>query len=530
MYSPYTPDPRLSGMYPWMSTALFRPPQGGSAPISGFTNKLSLAPQASPSPPPASPPPPRFGNVLDEYTTPGSELDAQGRPLTGVNAQKQQFLNGNLFRPEGLWQGAPGDDPSQPSIGFRNFLQGYAGQIGQFSYLPPGIGPSGGSTGGTMKSVTSGPNPINREPGDGITPPPPGSPPPGGPPPAGPPPGGPPSLTYPIANVSGNPAARGNGPNIPGYIPGMIPGSDSNFPYNPNPPSPPGTWGDLYNSLFSGSLNPNEQRSFNRNGLDPRLDSVFSYAMQEAMSRYADPEGMQFYQGPTVAGFTPAEQQAQQMLLGQAGSLQTGGGLDYVNTMLQRARDPNTDTTVQPMIDAMSKDAMQQFTDPNGPLANLRNESINNGAYGGTRQGVMEGVLQGRLADAIAKNSADIRLQSRNQNLSAASQALTQMNPAITAATAPATIMGSVGTQQRDMNQANMNDALKRWFYNTTMPDTRLSNLYSMLGATPLGGYQGNQGFYGSDLIQRVGSPTTAQNVAGGLAGAAALWALLRGT
>lgn len=502
MYAPYAPDPRLKSMY-----GSYGPPLGGFQPRTGGSFRVSAPVLTAP---PATQVP-KFNNFLDEYTTPGSTLDEHGRPRTGVDpTTKQQFLNGNLFRNESLWQGAPGDDPTRPSMGLANILQAYGPHISQFSYLPPGFeqfaDPNAAAAAvSQQKGGINGPPPVDTQ---------------------GPPPGTGPSMPA----GTPNPLARGPGPNIsPNRQIGPFAPGAGNFPYNPTGPAPAGTWGDVYGSLFGGDLNPNEQRTFNRQGVDPRLDSALNYAMQEALARYQDPNGMTFYGGPTVANFTDPEKQAQQMLLQQAGGMQTGGGLDFVNTMLQRATDPASDPTLQSAIDAMSKDAVQQFTDPGGVLSQIRSTSLSNGAYGGTRQGVMEGVLGGRLADAIAKNSANMRLDARGQSLQAASSALGQLNPAIQAATAPATIVGGVGTQQRNMNQSFMDDALKRWAYNTFQPDVRLQNLYGSLGATNLGGYTGGQGFLGSDLIQRVGSPTTAQNVAGGLAGALALWNLFKG-
>lgn len=329
----------------------------------------------------------------------------------------------------------------------------------------------------------------------------------------------------------------GSGPMQPNYLP-MQSGVNFDPQYGGygttnfgSPFQMPGA-GFTPQSPFGGPQGGAENRGFSQTGLDPRLDSVYGYALQQALNQYANPNGSSYYPGQTVAQLTPDEMAAQQMLRGMAyggaGGI-PGSATGYYNTILDRAINPQNDPALQASIDAMSRDTMRAATDPGGIYSQIRQGAIGNGTLGSSRQGIAEGIASSRIADSIAAQDANMRLAARGQNLGAAGSALGQTGTVAGAATLPAQWLSGVGAQNRGINQANLDAGLQAWLYNTYEPDRRLQNLYSLIGATPFGGYQATSQNVGSSLLPGAnGGTSTAQNVAGGVTGAVGLYQILR--
>jgi hypothetical protein len=509
---------------PSMPSVTYNPPP---PPITRPPNAPTVPPPPGPTPPPTaglqfggSQLPfqlaptdlsgPNDGTWKDQYRRQGVDAANAGLPpnYSGIDRRTgYQYLNGTLFAPEGKTQSG---DNSVMGQAFQNQLQAYGLMplVNQFSNLDFSklgtVNPLGRTGGPILGGAAPAPAPEGAPPPDV-----------GGGNPIARPPGGPI-----IPGGGGGGFAPGGGLNQPGR---------TDLPYGGGSPPPPGSWQDLLTQLFPGDLAGNETRNTSRSGLDPRLDSTFNYLMGQALQRYADPNGQHYYEGNTVAQLTPDELQAQALMRQQAGDTSMGDASgDYLKTLLSRAQNPSSDPTVQAAIDAMAKDATQSMTDPGGVLANIRSAGIQNGNLGSSRQGIAEGLAAARLQDTIAKNSAAMRMDARDKNLSAANAVLTQMPQIEAQKLMPSQLLSTVGQQNRSQDQAQITDALTRWAYNTFEPDRRLQNVYGLLNATPLGGYNTGDSFLGNDLLARMGSPSTAQNIVGGLTGGAALLTFLQ--
>jgi hypothetical protein len=306
--------------------------------------------------------------------------------------------------------------------------------------------------------------------------------------------------------------------------PGDQPGASQPFPGYSPAGYPPGS------GPPSGNPGNNQNTNTTQTGIDPRLAGIYNYATQQALARFSDPNGMQFYGGPTVAQFNPDDLAAQQALR-QAAGAQAGtaqGGNQFLTAMLQRAVNPGADPTLNNAIDSTNAATMKAAFDPNGIFAQLRGGATEAGAVGGSRQGAMEGVAAGRLADTIANNTAQMQLQGRRDNVNAALGASGNIPNYENMAMAPASMLGAVGSQERAMTQGNYDDQLRRWAYNTYEPDRRLQNLFSLLGATPQQGWSSSTNTVGNDLLPGANGGTSGtQNWLGALGGAGALWSLL---
>lgn len=320
---------------------------------------------------------------------------------------------------------------------------------------------------------------------------------------------------------------RGAGPGAGGGVAAPSRGQGTG-PGNPGAgsvnttPGQPQSWQDLVASLFGGNQAGNENRQIGRTGLDPRLDALYNTFLGEAVNRYNDPNGQQFYEGSTVAGLTPDELAAQQYLRNLSGGMGdfAGAGMDYYRSTLANAQNGGQSPQLQGAIDAMAGDVTQQANDPGGIFSQIRQNSLAHGSFGGTRQGVAEGLAQGRIAEQIARRSAEMRLGAQQQATAAAQGALGAIPNITSAATTPASLLSAVGGQNRQLDQQRMDDNLRRWAYNTFEPDRRLQNIFQLMGSAPLGGYQTGQSWTGEDFMQGGNDGTSSGQNAAAIIGA----------
>src|SRR5688572_27744496 len=178
-------------------------------------------------------------------------------------------------------------------------------------------------------------------------------------------------------------------------------------------------------------------------------------------------------------------------------------------------------------------DMQTQTMGPGGIFAQIRGGANAGGAYGGSRQGVLEAKAMDDFNRTSGNVSAQMRLAGRGQDINAAQGAMGQVPNLLSMLTSPASMLSGVGAQNRSQQQLKMDDALRRWGYNTFEPERRLGNLFSLLGAAPLGGWQAGSQTMSPAALQalQAGMPqgtSSTQNAIGGVAGGFGLLALLR--
>jgi hypothetical protein len=257
-----------------------------------------------------------------------------------------------------------------------------------------------------------------------------------------------------------------------------------------------GGTGDPNNPALPFNFNNNGFGSWGQFLLDPQLQGGFSDALKAAISRFSDPNGQTYYSGQTVAGLTPDELQAANLVRTSAatgaGGVIPAAGQTFQN--LTGLANGGTDPALEQAISAMKTNAYQDFNGPDGPMATIRSSAMGDGAYGGSRQAIAEGVAGGRLGAALANTEGQMRLQDQTQNRDRAAAVLGQTGNLVNSSMAPATMLSAAGSQARGVDQANLDSNLQAWQYNTTQPDVRLQNLFGALGASlPLGGVKVNQ-------------------------------------
>lgn len=235
-------------------------------------------------------------------------------------------------------------------------------------------------------------------------------------------------------------------------------------------------------------------------GQQPYLTDIF----KQAQAQYQAP-GPYYYPHDTIANFDPRESQAQDWLTQYA----TGGAAQSANQALQTnsaLMDPSMmDVSNNPYVQGMNQASVRDYLQAAGQnlgdisqtltrqwLPQVDSGAVASGQYGGSRQGLAQGTaigdatrsyrdfVQSGLAD-LGNMLAQTNLGAYNTGVSARQQAAL-MNPSLVQAGAvPMQMLAGVGTQQREMNQALIDDAQARWNYQQGLPAQKLSDYSSMV-------------------------------------------------
>lgn len=200
-------------------------------------------------------------------------------------------------------------------------------------------------------------------------------------------------------------------------------------------------------------------------------------------------------------------------------------GENYLREAMARPGGIASDPIITNAINAAMQPAFRNLTE--SVLPNIRNEFAGSGGYGGTRQSLAEAQAAERTTRGAQETGAQMMnaqlSQAFNNQLEAAGMgqrfdlaeadrmqrgnlgmmgALGQlygegqrgglqaagMGAGLTAGmTAPGEILGAVGGQQRTMEQANIDDAIKKWNYEQNLPYQKLQEYANMIKG-PFGG------------------------------------------
>lgn len=270
----------------------------------------------------------------------------------------------------------------------------------------------------------------------------------------------------------------------------------------------------------------------------PYLQDI--YNVTQGLSR----QNIQTYPGQTVAGFSQPQQMAQTATMGRAmqgspllGAAQKqnlattqGAGLNtptiqgqyfntptiqgaYLNTPTAKGDylNPNTNPWLAETYGTAARKATQTFGEQTMP--EIRRMAMGQGAFGGTRMGVAEGEAMGRFGDTLGDIATGIygpayqterQLQEgaigRERGLMeqaygqerglqtqgyeaerARQQTATQFAPTLAEADySDIGKLAAVGEEQQGMNQALIDEAIKRWEFSQLEPWQRLG-MYSNL-------------------------------------------------
>jgi len=250
------------------------------------------------------------------------------------------------------------------------------------------------------------------------------------------------------------------------------------------------------------------------------------------------------YTGNLVAGFTPAQLQAQDMVRAMAGSTQGAfnqaqsgatGAMEYTpeNVQAQNVTAgsiPETDISayMNPYLSEVENRAVANAQRAlKGSLADIGSKAARSGAFGGSRQGILEGVATAEAARNVGDLSAQLRQQGYNTAAGLAQSDINrqfeaaranqlagmnaqQLNQAAgltanqqrmaaagllgslatreqTAAMDQATALNQVGLQQQALEHARLQDQYSRFMEQLNHPREMLNLRLAAVGATPYG-------------------------------------------
>ena len=211
----------------------------------------------------------------------------------------------------------------------------------------------------------------------------------------------------------------------------------------------------------------------------------------------------EYYQGATVANFTPAQMQSMDMtqnyITGDAQNMMQG-----VNKNFQQMMSGQVQTGEGTPYGDMISEYTRQATDAgNLAMQGLRSQGASVGQDGvGSRQDMLSNEVKRQVAQDISGNTANMFNNAYNQAQQTQAQALGQygniMNMPINMSKA---LYNNVGLPQQQLNQAIMNDAKQRYDYNAMRPWQNLAQYANFIG--------GNMGGTSTQTSEQGGSSTS---------------------
>ena len=203
--------------------------------------------------------------------------------------------------------------------------------------------------------------------------------------------------------------------------------------------------------------------------------------MEQARSLYDIEKGMgpADYGGPTLAGFTPAEQAAQRATtryaMGpRAGAQQAaaekasiggmGGHVDY--------------SQFQPMANVYGQ---QYLSEIQKNMPGVRQSKVEYQPGGGSRGDIVQGQIAGAASKNLAQNLAGLYGGAYSAAQERVPQMMSQYGSIMNAPMETYGAVGGIGEQQRAMQQEAMNRQMAKYQYESTAPQAALQNYMSMV-------------------------------------------------
>ena len=197
--------------------------------------------------------------------------------------------------------------------------------------------------------------------------------------------------------------------------------------------------------------------------------------------------GPQFFPGNTVAGFTDTEKAGQQAILGNAAK-QTSFWDSNVPEAVRvglNSYDVASNPVVANAAKAATNPIMTQLKEE--VLPGISSGAISSGGLGSSRQGIAQAQGIERASRAAMDTSAGVYNQAYAQGLSALGNTLGLMPSLQQASFVPGAAQSAVGAQERELNQAKINEDMARYSYNQNLPFQNLVE-YGNTVSKPFGG------------------------------------------
>ena len=256
------------------------------------------------------------------------------------------------------------------------------------------------------------------------------------------------------------------------------------------------------------------QRTSPWEGQQPYLRQIFS----EAQRQYQGP-APQYFPGSTVAPLAPETQQAQEAMRQYAsGPAQQLAG--QTTAAQQFALGPVLDVGNNPYVQGAAQAAVNPVVDAllERALPAVRHGAVAAGGYGGSRQQLAEANAVRDATQAMVDRTAGLYERAYGQGLDTFARGLALAPQTLQAGAAPAQMLDLVGQQQRDYQQALIDDQIARHNFEQSLPATRLAQYLQFV-----------QGNYGGTTMSTGRAPggSAMSGLMGGAMGGAALGSMI---
>jgi hypothetical protein len=222
--------------------------------------------------------------------------------------------------------------------------------------------------------------------------------------------------------------------------------------------------------------------------LGPEQQKIFGLAFPYAQQYAATPP--QMYGGTGIAGFTAPEQQAQQQQLGMAGNLSgMAGSAAGANQLLMNPQfmlDPASNPYYRNMQDVITRGMTENLTQ--SILPQIRNAGTAAGGMysgGSTRQGIAEGGAIGNTAGSIADALTRMYAGAYESGMGRLGDAINRNQQVMAQQLFGPELLRSVGLQQREMEQARLDESIRQFYTQQQLPFIRAQELLGLIQQMP---------------------------------------------
>lgn len=227
----------------------------------------------------------------------------------------------------------------------------------------------------------------------------------------------------------------------------------------------------------------------------PYIDQLLS----EARRLYESP-GPFMYPESMVAGFTPDQMEAFAILGTNARQAQDLIRPLLVESMRTGLSAPSVEQNpyLGQIADAITQRVNQAVTEQWLPA--VRSGAIASGTLGGSRQALSEALIGREASRELSNALASLYGEQYNRGVNTMLNTM-QLAPTVQQSMfSPGLMLSAIGEQQRQMNQAKIDEAMQRWAYEQQLPYQKLAEYYNIVsrpfGSTGMSTVtaEGNQG------------------------------------
>lgn len=222
--------------------------------------------------------------------------------------------------------------------------------------------------------------------------------------------------------------------------------------------------------------------------LGKEQQQIFGLAFPYAKDYAAKPPEM--YGGTGIVGYSAPEQQAQQQQLSLAPGMGTmAGGAANANALLMNPEfmlDPASNPYFRNMQDVITRGMTDNLTQ--NILPQVRNNAtVAGGMYSGgsTRQGISEGSAIGGTQSGIADALTRMYAGAYESGLGRMGEAINRNQNVMAQQLFGPELLRSVGMQQREMEQAQLDENIRRFYTEQQLPFIRAQELLSLIQQMP---------------------------------------------